>query len=93
MIDPSDNAFKAELKAFIIDTCDRDCDPAGLADDAPLFGPDSVLALDSIDGLQLSVALERRFGVKITDGKVFRRVFTSVNALADYLRRHANPRA
>ncbi len=93
MTDPSENAFEAELKAFIIDTCERDCDPASLADDAPLFGPDSVLALDSIDGLQLSVALERRFGVKITDGKVFRRVFTSVNALADYLRRHANPSA
>jgi len=89
--DPSDSAFKAELKAFIMSTCDRDSDPASLADGAPLFGPDSPLALDSIDGLQLSVALERRFGVKITDPKVFRRVFTSVNALADYLRRQRTP--
>jgi acyl carrier protein len=82
-----DCEFKAQLKAFIITACDKDTDPSTLADDAPLFGPDSPLGLDSIDGLQLSVALERGFGVKITDSKEFRRVFTSVNALADYLRR------
>ena len=91
--DPSDSAFKAQLKAFIVTACERDNDPAALADDAPLFGPDSPLALDSIDGLQLSVALERGFSVKITDPKVFRRVFTSVNALADYLRHHADASA
>lgn len=81
-----DSAFKQELKAFIIEACEKEVGADAIADDAPLFGPESPLEFDSIDGLQLSVAIERRFGIKITDAKVMRRTFTSINALADFLR-------
>jgi acyl carrier protein len=81
-----DNAFKHELKQLIIETCDKQVAPEAVADDAVLFGDGSVLELDSVDGLQISMALQKRYGVRITDGKEMRRIFTSVNALADYLR-------
>ncbi|WP_303903319.1 phosphopantetheine-binding protein [Thiohalomonas denitrificans] len=82
----ADSTFKRELKQFIITECDKDASPEEIPDDAPLFGPESPLELDSLDGLQLSVAMERQFGVKITDNKEVRRIFTSIDAFADYVR-------
>jgi len=55
-----------------------------IGDDLPLFGPNG-LGLDSIDALELAVALERRFKVTIPDEAVGKKVFSSVNALAAYV--------
>jgi acyl carrier protein len=73
------------LKTLIVDTCDKDCDPASITDDEILFGSDARLALDSLDALQLSIALQKRFGVRLTDSKETRRVFTNVASLACWL--------
>lgn len=83
----SSSDFKLELKRMILEECDRDIDPQALADDAPLFGPESPLELDSLDGLQISMALQQRYGVRIADPKELRRVLTSINDLADHLGR------
>lgn len=81
-----DAAFKRELKALILDACDQDGAPEVLPDDAPLLGEESVLALDSIDGLQITVAIQKRYGHRITDPKEARVILASINSLADYLR-------
>lgn len=82
----SDNStLKRELKQLIIDACNKDASPDDVADDAPLLGTKSVLELDSLDVLQINVALQQRFGVRIDDGKHARRVMTSINALADFV--------
>lgn len=81
-----DAAFKAELKQLILEASDKEVPLERIPDDAPLFGDGSALELDSVDGLQISMALQKAYGVRITDGKEMRRVFTSVNALADFLR-------
>ena len=73
------------LKALIIEATGKDMDPGEIPDDAPLFGPEATLELDSVDGLQISMALQRRYGVRIADSKALRRVLTSVNHLADHL--------
>ncbi len=65
---------------------DKDVEPAMLADDVPLFGPDSALGLDSVDALQISMALQLEYGWSVTDPKEARRLFASINTLADYLR-------
>lgn len=49
---------------------------------APLFGPDG-LGLDSVDALQLAVALEKRFGLKLADTEAARQVMRSVATIAD----------
>lgn len=81
-----DAAFKAELKALIVKEADKPVDPATLADEAALFGPNSSLQLDSLDALQISMALQLKYGVRIEDPKEARRVMVNVNALADFLK-------
>jgi len=54
-----------------------------IVDSEPLFGDG--LGLDSIDALELVVAIEREYGVEIPDANVGRRAFASVNALADFI--------
>jgi acyl carrier protein len=54
-----------------------------IGDDQLLFGEG--LGLDSIDALELVVAIEREFGVAIPDGKVDHDVFRSVRTLAHWL--------
>ena len=54
---------------------------AEIGDDQPLFGPNG-LGLDSVDALQLVVALDKNYGVKITDQEVAKQVLHSVTAMA-----------
>lgn len=57
------NDLHAELKHFIIATMNlEDIAPADIGDDAPLFGDDG-LGLDSIDALELVLALKKQYGV------------------------------
>jgi acyl carrier protein len=69
--------------------------PEGIADDMPLFGEG--LGLDSVDALELVVALEREFSLRIQSHEVGREAFASVAALAAYvegrLTATANPHA
>ena len=51
--------------------------------DAPLFGEG--LGLDSIDALQLVVAMEKEFGVVVPDSATGSKVFASVRSMADYI--------
>ena len=80
-----DAEFKAGLKALIVKEADKALDPAAIPDDAALFGPTSPVQLDSIDALQISMALQLKYGVRIEDPKQARRVMVSINALADFL--------
>ena len=50
-------------------------------DDAPLFGPGGI-GLDSVDALQLVVALEKHFGLKIVDQSKARDILQTVNTIA-----------
>lgn len=73
------------LKRLIVDSCEKDLPPESLSDDEPLFGADARLALDSLDALQLSMALQKRYGVRLTDSKETRRILANVASLAAYL--------
>ncbi len=55
-----------------------------IADDTPLFDPDG-LGLDSVDALELVVMIERDYGIAVGDKDEAKTIFTSVNALADYI--------
>jgi acyl carrier protein len=80
-----DAVLKQRLKALIITEADKEVAPESVSDDENLFGPDTRLQLDSIDGLQISMALQQHFGVRITDPKELLRIMRSINTLADYL--------
>lgn len=52
-----------------------------IGDDSPLFGPGGI-GLDSVDALQLVVAIEKNFGLKITDQAKAKEILQSVNTIA-----------
>jgi acyl carrier protein len=84
----NDIAFRAELKAHILAAVDKDEPADGLRDDEPWFGPESRLELDSLDALQISMAIQKQYGVRMPDSKDTRRALVSLLALAEYLRNH-----
>ena len=81
----ADDALKTDLKQLIVEESDKDLDPLSIGDDDALFGEDSTIALDSLDAIQLSMAIQKKYGIKITDSKEARRAFATVNTLADLI--------
>ena len=72
------------LKELIIRTLRlEDVGPEDIVASEPLFGEG--LGLDSIDALELVVAIEREYQVEIPDAEVGRRAFASINALAEFV--------
>ncbi len=80
-----DDRFKTELKKLIVEECDLIVDPGEIGDDDPLFGREAKIGLDSIDALQISVAIEKKYKITITDSKETRRVMRSINTFADFI--------
>jgi acyl carrier protein len=80
-----DEKLKMDLKRLIVEECDITVDPEEIGDDDPLFGGDSRLGLDSIDALQISIAIQNRFNIVITDSKQMRKVMKSMNTFADFI--------
>ncbi len=55
-----------------------------IADDDVLIG-DEGLGLDSVDSIELVLAIEKEYGVKITDTKLYNTIFASVENLLAYV--------
>jgi acyl carrier protein len=74
--------LELEVKSLIIESLQlEDIQPSDIDADAPLFVDG--LGLDSIDALELGVALQKRYGIKLSaDSEDTRRHFASVRALA-----------
>ena len=77
--------LRLALKTLIVEACDRDCDPASITDDEILFGPEAPLQLDSLDALQVSMAIKKQYGLRLPDSKETRRILSSVANLAEHL--------
>ncbi len=85
LIGSKDEALKLALKELIVEECDKEIEPEQITDDEVLFGSDSQLELDSMDALQISMALHKKYGINTNDSKVLRKIMTSINTLADYI--------
>lgn len=77
--------FRLELKALVFYAADKDEPVGGLTDDEILFGPESRLMLDSLDALQISMEIQKRYGIRLADSKETRRALSSIAHLAEYL--------
>jgi acyl carrier protein len=79
--------LKAELKELIVRELNLEGrEPGSIVDEAPLFGEG--LGLDSLDALQLAMAVEEKFSVRIPEGAEGRVAFASVSALAKWIAEH-----
>ncbi len=80
-------ALILKVKQMIIESLRiEDMSPEEIETDEPLFGEG--LGLDSIDALQLVVAMEKDFGVVVPDAATGTKVFASVRSMADYIAEH-----
>ena len=79
-----------EIKQLIIDVLQlEDITPADIDSDAPLFGDG--LGLDSIDALELGVAIQKRYGVTLSaKSEETRRHFASVRTLGVLIQSNFN---
>jgi acyl carrier protein len=69
------------LRELVVEHLDLPLEPGWLTDDQPLFGRG--LELDSVDALELAVAVEFELDVPVTDDDMG--VFASINYLADFV--------
>ncbi len=78
--------LKYDLKKMIIDECEKeDITPQDIANDVELFSENSGLELDSLDGLQISMSIQKAYNIRLVDPKEFRRVVTSIDNLAAFI--------
>ena len=78
--------LETRLKTLIVETLAlEDVDPASIETEAPLFGEG--LGLDSIDALELALAIHTEFGVRTQENDPKNREhFHSVKSLAEFVR-------
>ena len=83
------DALKLEIKKLIIEALDlEDTSPEDIADDIPLFG-DEGFGLDSIDALELGIALRKKYQLQLeANDAANRQHFRSVDSLAALVGSH-----
>jgi acyl carrier protein len=75
---------KSQLKAMVVDRMNLSIDPAGIGDDQAIFGDgEGSLGLDSIDALDLVVAIYETFDVEIQDSDMH--IFANINTLDEFI--------
>jgi acyl carrier protein len=76
------------LKTMLVENCVLKVQVDDITEDTPLFGPGSV-GLDSLDALQMTVAIEQQYGIPISDPQVAREAFQSLGTLRRWLESQA----
>ena len=81
-------SLKSELKELVVETCNLQevgITADHIKDDEPLIDPSSPLGIDSLDAVEIVVALEKKYKVRIRDINTSRQVLQSINTLADFI--------
>lgn len=81
------NALKQQIRQLMVENLMLQISADEIGDDQPLFGPGSV-GLDSVDALQLVVALDKNYGLKIADPEAAKVVLKSVSTIAEAVAKH-----
>jgi acyl carrier protein len=81
------DGLEQELAELLVQTCRvADPPPAGVSPEAPIIGPDSPFGLDSLDAVEVVVAVQRKYNIRIDSQETSRRVLQSLRTLADFIR-------
>lgn len=81
MVTNDTSGLRTEIKRMMVENLMLQIPAEEIRDDLPLFGPGS-LGLDSVDALQLVVALDKNYRLKIPDPETARLILSSVNSIA-----------
>ena len=84
----SQTEAERELAELLVESLNLEgVDPHAIDPEAPLFNDG--LGLDSIDALELSLAVGKRYGVQLrAEGEDNRRIFASLRALSEHIQHH-----
>jgi len=82
MIMQATDTLKQQIKTLMVENLMLQISAEEIGDDQLLFGPGS-MGLDSVDALQLVVALDKTFGLKIADPVAAKEILKNVNTIAD----------
>ncbi len=85
MEDPA--AIKQRIKELMVENLMLQVGAEETGDADPLFSPEG-LGLDSVDALQLVVALDKNFGLKISDPEAARATLQSVDTMTAAIQKH-----
>jgi acyl carrier protein len=72
------------LKQLLVENCMIRINPADLTEETPLFGPVGI-GLDSLDALQLIIAVEKNYGIVIGDPATAKDALQSLGILRDWI--------
>ncbi len=86
MTDP-DSELRKQVKDLMVQNLMLQVTAEEIGDEQPLFGPGG-LGLDSVDALQLVVALDKQFGLKIADQAVAQQILRNVQTVAEAVAKH-----
>jgi len=76
--------LQSEVAALLVEALNLDIDPESIDPEAPLYGEG--LGLDSIDILEIAVAISKKYGFKLrSDDPDNDRIFASLRALASHI--------
>lgn len=84
----NDSELINRVKSMIVKAVKLKIPPEKIDNNIPLFGEG--LGLDSIDALELVIALEKEFGVRIPDSTVGKKVLVSVNTVVNYVKENTS---
>jgi acyl carrier protein len=73
--------LRQKIKEVMVDELMLDQEAASISDSVPIFGAGG-LGLDSVDALQLVVALDKHFGLKIGNSDAAKGILESVDTIA-----------
>lgn len=86
---PAQNSLNNEIKLLIMDVLNiKDVTPEEVGDEESLFGEGNVLGLDSIDALEIVMALQERYGVRIDDKNQSRFILQSIATIANFIEKN-----
>ncbi len=78
--------LRREIKELLIASCKlKNTRPEDIDEDMVLFQSGGKLGLDSIDALELVLALQKKYGVRIDDQNISRVILQSINTIADFI--------
>lgn len=91
MSEPTEE-LKTEIKQLIIDTLGiTGVDISQVDDEKPLFGGGNALTLDSVDAIEIIMAIQRTYGIRIADQNIARQVISSVSSIAAFITENRLP--
>lgn len=78
--------IKLEIKRLILDTLNMGTiNPDSIRDDIPLLSGDNVITIDSIDVIEVVIAIQKRFNVRMDDQNLARHIVNTVDTIAEFV--------